>query len=182
MWVRYGTNDVTVLVFQPKILTPTMLPGEEVVMEGLRAYLLQDGREEGLGGNLGGPSLIPAEGAIFLTTYRIIFKGMPCDPFGKRRKSCIAIITRTHDSIALHELSCAVSEYCKSSFYKPHPLNIKKNFCLCSEISRFIVLKYKPLHYFRRMKTTKTKLRRQPFCISASFCTRLLVAEKGRQI
>ena len=71
------------LLLQPKILTPTLLPGEEIVMEGLRAYLLQDGREEGLGGNLGGPSLIPAEGAIFLTTYRIIFKGTPCDPFGE---------------------------------------------------------------------------------------------------
>lgn len=51
-------------------------------MEGLRAYLLQDGREDGLGGILGGPSLIPAEGAVFLTTYRIIFKGTPCDPYG----------------------------------------------------------------------------------------------------
>ncbi|XP_070199867.1 myotubularin-related protein 13-like isoform X2 [Littorina saxatilis] len=66
---------------KPKILTPILLPGEEIVMEGLRAYLLQDGREEGLGGNLGGPSLIPAEGAIFLTTYRIIFKGTPCDAY-----------------------------------------------------------------------------------------------------
>ncbi|XP_076471850.1 myotubularin-related protein 13-like isoform X2 [Babylonia areolata] len=65
---------------KPKILTPVLLPGEEMVMDGLRAYLLQDGREEGLGGNLGGPSLIPAEGAIFLTTYRVIFKGTPCDP------------------------------------------------------------------------------------------------------
>ena len=72
-----------VVVLQPKILTPTLLPGEEIVMEGLRAYLLQDGREEGLGGNLGGPSLIPAEGAVFLTNYRIIFKGTPCDPFGE---------------------------------------------------------------------------------------------------
>lgn len=52
-------------------------------MEGLRVYLLPDGREEGTGGNMGGPCLLPAEGAVFLTTYRIIFKGMPCDPFGK---------------------------------------------------------------------------------------------------
>ena len=70
---------------QPKVMTPMLLSGEEIVMEGLRAYLLQDGREEGLGGNLGGPSLIPAEGAVFLTTYRFIFKGMPCDPLGEFR-------------------------------------------------------------------------------------------------
>ena len=52
-------------------------------MEGLRVYLVADGREEGCGGNMGGPPLLPAEGAIFLTTYRIIFKGTPCDPLGE---------------------------------------------------------------------------------------------------
>ncbi|KAL8615600.1 hypothetical protein ACOMHN_026590 [Nucella lapillus] len=72
---------VVLYINPPKILTPELLPGEDLVMEGLRAYLLPDGREEGLGGILGGPSLIPAEGAIFLTTYRVIFKGSPCDRF-----------------------------------------------------------------------------------------------------
>lgn len=52
-------------------------------MEGLRVYLMPDGREEAAGGNIGGPPLLPAEGAIFLTTYRIIFKGTPTDPLGK---------------------------------------------------------------------------------------------------
>ncbi|XP_055899918.1 myotubularin-related protein 13-like isoform X1 [Biomphalaria glabrata] len=67
-------------VQKPKIQMPLLLPNEEIVMEGLRVYLLPDGREEGLGGNMGGPSLLPTEGAVFLTTYRIVFKGMPCDP------------------------------------------------------------------------------------------------------
>lgn len=66
---------------KPKILTPNMLAGEEAIMEGLRVYLLPDGREDA--GQLGGPPLLPAEGAIFLTNYRIIFKGIPCDSFGK---------------------------------------------------------------------------------------------------
>ena len=70
------------LWLQPKILTPTLLPGEEIVMEGLRVYLIPDGREEGAG-CMGGPILLPAEGAVFLTTYRIIFKGTPCDPLGE---------------------------------------------------------------------------------------------------
>jgi len=70
------------VVYQPKILTPTLLPGEEVVMEGLRVYLLPDGRDEGTGLSTGGPTLLPAEGAVFLTSYRIIFKGTPCDPLG----------------------------------------------------------------------------------------------------
>ena len=67
---------------QPKLLTPTLLAGEETVMDGLRVYLVADGRDEGTGGHLGGPVLLPAEGAIFLTTYRLIFKGTPCDPLG----------------------------------------------------------------------------------------------------
>uniref|UniRef100_A0A8C8RNG0 SET binding factor 1 n=1 Tax=Pelusios castaneus TaxID=367368 RepID=A0A8C8RNG0_9SAUR len=64
---------------KPKLLRPSLLVGEECVMEGLRVYLMPDGREEAAGGNIGGPQLLPAEGAIFLTTYRIVFKGTPMD-------------------------------------------------------------------------------------------------------
>ncbi|XP_035251970.1 myotubularin-related protein 13-like isoform X1 [Anguilla anguilla] len=63
-----------------KILRPLLLPGEEFVSEGLRVVLDPDGREEATGGLLGGPHILPAEGALFLTTYRIIFKGTPHDP------------------------------------------------------------------------------------------------------
>ncbi|XP_036390666.1 myotubularin-related protein 13-like isoform X3 [Megalops cyprinoides] len=65
---------------KPKILKPPLLPGEEFVLEGLRVVLDPDGREEATGGLLGGPHILPAEGALFLTTYRIIFKGTPHDP------------------------------------------------------------------------------------------------------
>jgi myotubularin-related protein 5/13 len=73
---------LSVTTLQPKILRPTLLPGEELIMEGTRVYLLPDGREEHSGGLTGGPTLLPAEGAIFLTNYRIVFRGTPCDPFG----------------------------------------------------------------------------------------------------
>ncbi|XP_041131428.1 myotubularin-related protein 13-like isoform X1 [Polyodon spathula] len=63
-----------------KILRPLLLPGEEFVSEGLRVVLDPDGREEATGGMLGGPHILPAEGALFLTTYRLIFKGTPHDP------------------------------------------------------------------------------------------------------
>ncbi|XP_029623206.1 myotubularin-related protein 13 isoform X3 [Salmo trutta] len=65
---------------KPKILRPALLPGEEFVSEGLRVVLDPDGREEATGGMLGGPHILPAEGALFLTCYRIIFKGSPHDP------------------------------------------------------------------------------------------------------
>ncbi|XP_030575651.1 myotubularin-related protein 5 isoform X2 [Archocentrus centrarchus] len=64
---------------KPKLLRPTLLPGEELVMDGMRVHLIPDGREEATG-LMGGPPLLPAEGAIFLTTYRLIFKGTPTDP------------------------------------------------------------------------------------------------------
>nr|XP_036882236.1 myotubularin-related protein 13 isoform X4 [Manis javanica] len=64
---------------KPKILRPVLLPGEEIVCEGLRVLLDPDGREEATGGLLGGPQLLPAEGALFLTTYRILFRGTPHD-------------------------------------------------------------------------------------------------------
>ncbi|XP_015252168.1 PREDICTED: myotubularin-related protein 5 [Cyprinodon variegatus] len=63
---------------KPKLLRPTLLPGEELVMDGMRVHLIPDGREEATG-HMGGPPLLPAEGAIFLTTYRLIFKGTPSD-------------------------------------------------------------------------------------------------------
>ncbi|KAK1798181.1 hypothetical protein P4O66_000499 [Electrophorus voltai] len=65
---------------KPKILRPALLPGEELVAEGLRVVLDPDGREEATGGLLGGPHILPAEGALFLTSYRVIFKGTPHDP------------------------------------------------------------------------------------------------------
>uniref|UniRef100_UPI00358EB3F8 myotubularin-related protein 5 n=1 Tax=Myxine glutinosa TaxID=7769 RepID=UPI00358EB3F8 len=65
-------------VEKPRIMKPVLLPGETFVLDSLRVYLLPDGREE-VGGALGGPCILPAEGAIFLTNYRIIFKGMPTD-------------------------------------------------------------------------------------------------------
>lgn len=59
-------------------------------MEGMRVHLIPDGREEATG-LMGGPPLLPAEGAIFLTTYRLIFKGTPTDPLGKRSFGCDSV-------------------------------------------------------------------------------------------
>ena len=67
-------------VQKPKILSPALLPGEEVIMEGLRSFLVADGREDAT--SAVGPLFLPAQGAIFLTNYRVIFQGYPCDPLG----------------------------------------------------------------------------------------------------
>ncbi|XP_020625172.1 myotubularin-related protein 13-like isoform X2 [Orbicella faveolata] len=74
-----------------KIMRPALLQGEEMLSDGLRAYLIPDGRELGRGGeDQGGPCLLPADGAVFLTNYRVIFKGTPVDPFASEM-----IVTRS---------------------------------------------------------------------------------------
>ncbi|XP_038054357.1 myotubularin-related protein 13-like isoform X3 [Patiria miniata] len=83
---------------KPTILKPTLLPGEKQISEGLRGYLLTDGREDGVGGVMGGPSYLPAEGAIFLTSYRVIFKGSPIDI-----QACEQVVTRSFPVSALYK-------------------------------------------------------------------------------
>ncbi|XP_022088215.1 myotubularin-related protein 13-like isoform X3 [Acanthaster planci] len=83
---------------KPKILKPTLLPGERQIMDGLRGYLLPDGREDGVGGVMGGPAYLPAEGAIFLTSYRVIFKGTPIDI-----QACEQVVTRSFPVSALYK-------------------------------------------------------------------------------
>lgn len=57
-----------------KIQSPPLLPGEVMLGEPMRTYLVSDGRGEDVGSNF-----FPAEGALFLTNYRVVFKGSPCD-------------------------------------------------------------------------------------------------------
>ncbi|XP_049531218.1 myotubularin-related protein 13 [Anopheles darlingi] len=63
---------------KPKLQYPVLLQEEKIIGE-LRAYLLADGREDKEGGSSG--TLLPAEGALFLTNYRIVFRGSPCDSY-----------------------------------------------------------------------------------------------------
>lgn len=73
-----------------KMVIPTLISGEEVLCEGIRVHLLSDGREETYNQALGIPPLFPAEGAIFISNYRVIFKGTPSDPL-----ACELIIVRS---------------------------------------------------------------------------------------
>uniref|UniRef100_UPI00358F28FA myotubularin-related protein 13-like n=1 Tax=Myxine glutinosa TaxID=7769 RepID=UPI00358F28FA len=63
-----------------KLVLPSLLPNEQLFGAGLRAFLLPDGREEASNPDTGSPTLLPAEGALFLTTYRVVFLGTPCEP------------------------------------------------------------------------------------------------------
>lgn len=68
--------------FQPKLLHPALLsPAERIAAGGLRVFLLSDGKSSSQSCGELSQNLLPAEGAIFLTNYRVIFKGQPCDPF-----------------------------------------------------------------------------------------------------
>lgn len=54
---------------------PPLIQGEEMIMDSIHCYLLPDGRDIG--------SMVPADGYVFVTSYRIIFLGSPWDPEGK---------------------------------------------------------------------------------------------------
>ncbi|MCP9265474.1 Myotubularin-related protein 5 [Dirofilaria immitis] len=65
---------------KPKLLQPALLlPSERIIAGGLRVFLLADGRVMSTTCGETPQSLLPAEGAIFLTNYRVVFKGQPCD-------------------------------------------------------------------------------------------------------
>ena len=76
---------------KPKILPPSLLNGERLLMEGLRVYLFPDDREEGAVAARLTP--LPAEGALFLTNYRIIFKGASCDTLACEQFVCTFFVT-----------------------------------------------------------------------------------------
>ncbi|CAF4049913.1 unnamed protein product, partial [Rotaria sordida] len=60
----------------PRFVTiPELFEHEESI--ALRSYLLPDGRDEFF---IGLNSLLPAEGALIMTNYRLIFKGRPVNP------------------------------------------------------------------------------------------------------
>ena len=50
---------------------PPCLPCE-TIQASVRSYLLPDGRDSA--------SSLPAEGYLFITTFRVVFIGTPCDP------------------------------------------------------------------------------------------------------
>jgi len=63
----------------PRFVTiPELFEHEESI--ALRSYLLPDGRDEFF---IGQNSLLPAEGALIMTNYRLIFKGRPVNPTSK---------------------------------------------------------------------------------------------------
>lgn len=83
-----------------KLLQPKLLPGEVLyVNHTLRAYLSHDGRRVATGGDAGGPALLPAEGAIFLSNYRVMFIGTPCDALASEQ-----VVIRSFPLSALHKV------------------------------------------------------------------------------
>uniref|UniRef100_H2XNB0 Myotubularin-related protein 13 n=1 Tax=Ciona intestinalis TaxID=7719 RepID=H2XNB0_CIOIN len=100
-----------------KLLQPNLLLGEtHAIDKPLRAYLAADGRATAVGGEIGGPTLLPAEGALFVTTYRVIFIGVPCDALAAEQ-----VVIRSFPVASLFKMKpFNVSEF-------PHVANIDQN-------------------------------------------------------
>ncbi|XP_026318048.1 myotubularin-related protein 13 isoform X2 [Hyposmocoma kahamanoa] len=87
-------------VQKPRIVAPALIAGEAISVPALRAYLVADGRET---------PLLPAEGALFLTNYRVVFKGAPTDPF-----ACEQTVVRSFPLVSL------TREKAVRTHYLPH--------------------------------------------------------------
>ena len=88
-------------MFQPKVIKPPLLTGEVMLLEqGVHAYLLQDGRENG--------KLLPADGHVFLTSYRIIFLGTACNPQGGHYLEYIYLYTKCMFGFSVHSSLSAI--------------------------------------------------------------------------
>ncbi|XP_071955924.1 myotubularin-related protein 13-like [Antedon mediterranea] len=108
---------------KPKILKPVLLTGEKITYSGYRGYLLADGREEGIGGHVGGPALLPAEGALFVTNYRIIFKGNPVDI-----QACELAVIRSFPLASLFkEKKISVGNLVHLDHYLPEGIQLRSN-------------------------------------------------------
>lgn len=79
--IVYTQSKLVPMRTKPKIeqLKPDQMLNGEFLIEPspLRCYLVPDGREECLGVSTFGHVLLPAEGALFLSNYRLIFRGIP---------------------------------------------------------------------------------------------------------
>ncbi|XP_063366125.1 myotubularin-related protein 13 [Cydia amplana] len=87
-------------VQKPRIVAPWLVPGEAVSGAALRCCLAADGRAA---------PLLPAEGALFLTNYRLVFRGAPLDPF-----ACEQTVVRSFPLCAL------TREKAVRTHYLPH--------------------------------------------------------------
>ena len=73
-----------ILFSQTRVAPLPKLSGERMIIEGIRSFLLRDGRDTG-------GHLVPAHGHVYLTSYRIVFLGSPWDPEGSTCSFCTLI-------------------------------------------------------------------------------------------
>ena len=102
LWQQHGSGGED-LVF-------LSLPHLVLVCPGLRVYLTSDGRDEYCGGVGGGRVLLPAEGALFLTNYHLIFKGSPLDTFSSEHSVCRAFTITSLTKEKLFSMNEYISE------------------------------------------------------------------------
>lgn len=98
-------------VKKPTIQAPMLLSGEEILGEAMRVYLLPDGREErchNVVNNNIMTSLIPAEGALFLTNYRgkVIETKMLFLLFNKRVRNYFSLYLNLQLFFVVHLVIC----------------------------------------------------------------------------
>ncbi|KAJ3612402.1 hypothetical protein NHX12_020678 [Muraenolepis orangiensis] len=146
---------------KPKLLRPALLPGEELVMEGMRVHLISDGREEATG-CMGGPPLLPAEGAVFLTTYRLIFKGTPTDPLDQYIQEGLQLRSCTFQLMKIafdEEVASDLAEVFRKHVHKlRYPQHVQATFAFTVGQSAKMVVEHKCKDKNQSLKTLSKNL------------------------
>uniref|UniRef100_A0A0K0F2P8 Myotubularin-related protein 5 (inferred by orthology to a human protein) n=1 Tax=Strongyloides venezuelensis TaxID=75913 RepID=A0A0K0F2P8_STRVS len=107
----YSESKRITNLHEMKNFEPTLVQNEIKLCDGLRVYLFNDHRffssSFGCDNNSSDDNLIalPAEGGIFLTNYRIIFKGCSCNPlrYGEIVQCSIPIMSISNDKLLTEE-------------------------------------------------------------------------------
>ncbi|CEF59914.1 Myotubularin-related protein 5 [Strongyloides ratti] len=107
----YNESKRITTSLEMKSFEPTLLKNEVKLSDGLRIYLFNDHRffssSFDFKNNTFDDNLIalPADGGLFLTNYRIIFKGYSCNPlrYGEVVECCIPIMSISSEKILTEE-------------------------------------------------------------------------------
>lgn len=82
--------------FQSTLLAPLLLtPCERIVVGGLRCVLMPEARPANTDIPENTMNLLPADGALYLTNYRIVFKGRPTNPFRELPNSFVGQLLKS---------------------------------------------------------------------------------------
>ncbi|TKS91040.1 Myotubularin-related protein 5 SET-binding factor 1 [Collichthys lucidus] len=153
-------SPVSIRSMQPKLLRPTLLPGEELVMDAMRVHLISDGREEATGLMGVGEQVVTRSFPIAsLTKEKRISVTLPMDQFvqeGLQLRSCTFQLMK----IAFdEEVASDLAEVFRKHMHKlRYPQHVQGTFAFTVGQSGKILVEHKTKDKNQSLKTLSKNL------------------------